>query len=529
MRLANIITDKGTKYTDAVERVKRVYKQDDRPWIIGYSGGKDSTATCTVVLNALSELPKEELRKHVYIISSDTLVETPLIIDEINTTLHLMEEFGRKQGLPISTHKVQPEYDNSFWANLIGRGYPCPNQTFRWCTDRMKIEPANRFIKKVVAANGEAIMVLGVRKGESSSRDRVLESHTVKSSDLMRHTTLANAFTFAPIIEFTVDDVWDVLLNYPCPWGGDNKKLFKLYIDSSTTTECPLVVDEATKNSAGSCGNSRFGCWVCTVVSEDKALSGFIKNGTRWLIPMLEYRNWLFSVRDDRTMRMKRRATGQIYFSAVSEKNDKLIITKKGDREKVEINIKTGVDSSGKTWNIFESKNDAIKYIKDNKIDLASKKDPRIICKMNDGYGQLGLGPFIFEERKEMLRRLLKLQKKLKDEFDIDYELIKKEELLAISKLWLEQGYWGNDVCNIYKEVFGLDLDFISDDVKLLNEAESKVLEDICINNEVDFELMKKMIFLEKNSYGLTRRESTQKNITRLLNQDYVYVQKVGI
>ena len=435
MKLTNIIETQGKKFREAVDRVKRVYLQDDRPWIIGYSGGKDSTATCTVVLTALSEMKQEELNKHVYIISSDTLVETPLIINEINSTLYKMEQYGKNHNIPISTHKVQPQFDNTFWANLIGRGYPCPNQTFRWCTDRMKIEPANRFIKEIVAANGEAIMVLGVRKGESQSRDRVLSTHSVKSSDLMRHTTLNNAFTFAPIIEFTIDDVWDVLLNYPCPWGGNNQDLFKLYADSSASTECPLVVDEETKNSAGSCGNSRFGCWVCTVVAEDKALSGFIKSGTTWLVPLLEYRNWLYSIRDDRSLRMKRRASGQIYFSSVKEKDNLLIIPKKGDREKIEIDIESKKDNFGDTWNIFDTKSQAIKFIKENNIDLASDEDPRIICKTNEGYGQLGLGPFIYEERKEILRKLLEVQKRLKEEFDIEHELITRDELIAISKL----------------------------------------------------------------------------------------------
>lgn len=523
MKLTNILEEQGKKYRDAIEKVKRVYTQDDRPWIIGYSGGKDSTATCTVVLTALSELPAEVLKKHVYIISSDTLVETPLIINEIDSTLYKMEQYGKKNGLPISTHKVQPKFDNTFWANLIGRGYPCPNQTFRWCTDRMKIEPANRFIKEIVASNGEAIMVLGVRKGESISRDRVLSSHTVKSSDLMRHTTLTNAFTFAPIIEFTVDDVWDVLLNYPCPWGGNNQELFKLYADSSSNTECPLIVDEETKN-AGSCGNSRFGCWVCTVVAEDKALSGFIQSGTKWLVPLLEYRNWLYSIRDDRTLRMKRRASGQIYFSSVKQKDDTLIIPKKGDREKVEIDLKTGIDNFNEHWNIFDSKTSAIKYIKDNHIDVSSSDDPRIICKTNDGYGQLGLGPFTYEERKEMLRRLLRVQKQIKDEFGIDHELITKNELIAISRLWLEQGYWNDDVCKIYKEELGIDLNFISDDIKLLNQSELETLKDICLNNNIDFELVKKILYLEKNSYGLTRRDNLQKELSRLLNQDYIHI-----
>lgn len=524
MKLTNILDNQGVKYREAVERVKRVYLQDNRPWIIGYSGGKDSTATCTVVLTALSELKPEELKKHVYIISSDTMVETPLIINEIDSTLFKMEQFAKKNHLPLSTQKVQPQYDNSFWANLIGRGYPCPNQTFRWCTDRMKIEPANRFIKEVVAANGEAIMVLGVRLGESNSRDRVLSSHSVKTSDLMRHTTLTNAFTFAPIINFTIDDVWDVLLNYPCPWGGNNQELFKLYMDSASNTECPLVVDEETKKSAGSCGNSRFGCWVCTVVAKDKALTGFIKSGTEWLMPLLEYRNWLYSIRDDRNMRMKRRATGQIYFSPVKLVNNTIVIPKKGDRDKIEIDLNTGIDNDGEKWNIFDDKMDAIQFIKENKIDLASNDDPRIICQTIEGYGQLGLGPFIYEERKEMLRKLFQVQKRIKEEFGIDHELIKREELLAISKLWLEQGYWNNDVSKIYKEVFKKDLEFVSDDIKLLNDSELEDLKDICISNGLDFELVKKILYLEKNSYGLTRRDSLQKELSKLLNQDYIHI-----
>ena len=149
MKLTNIIETQGKKFREAVDRVKRVYLQDDRPWIIGYSGGKDSTATCTVVLTALSEMKQEELNKHVYIISSDTLVETPLIINEINSTLYKMEQYGKNHNIPISTHKVQPQFDNTFWANLIGRGYPCPNQTFRWCTDRMKIEQQIDLLKKL--------------------------------------------------------------------------------------------------------------------------------------------------------------------------------------------------------------------------------------------------------------------------------------------------------------------------------------------------------------------------------------------
>ena len=123
-----------------------------------------------------------------------------------------------------------------------------------------------------------------------------------------------------------------------------------------------------------------------------------------------------------------------------------------------------------------------------------------------------------------MLRKLLRVQKQIKDEFGIDHELITKNELIEISRLWLEQGYWNDDVCKIYKEELGIDLNFVSDDIKLLSQSELETLKDVCLNNNVDFELVKKILYLEKNSYGLTRRDHLQKELSRLLNQDYIHI-----
>src|SRR5690606_4643534 len=131
--------------------IKDIYLQDQRPWVVGYSGGKDSTALVQVVFQALSELKQSQLHKKVYIISSDTLVETPLIISSIDTTLMRIQKKALELGLPFETHKVRPEVDKTFWVSLIGKGYPSPRQKFRWCTDRMKIDPANRFIMDKVS------------------------------------------------------------------------------------------------------------------------------------------------------------------------------------------------------------------------------------------------------------------------------------------------------------------------------------------------------------------------------------------
>src|SRR3954447_10931604 len=81
-----------------------------------------------------------------------------------------MRTAAREQGLPLTPHKLTPDVEDSFWVNLIGRGYPAPRQKFRWCTERLKIRPSNKFIRDMVRQYGEAILVLGPRKAESQAR-----------------------------------------------------------------------------------------------------------------------------------------------------------------------------------------------------------------------------------------------------------------------------------------------------------------------------------------------------------------------
>lgn len=311
----------GTKIDDTIQNIQSVYLMDSLPWVVGYSGGKDSTVLVQLIFKAIAKLPEEKRHKKVYVISSDTLVETPLIIASINKTLSRIQTKALEMDLPIETHKVRPEVEKSFWSSIIGKGYPSPRQKFRWCTDRMKIDPANKFIKDKVDHFGEVIMVLGVRDSESATRAQVMENHTVEGKILMRHSTLSNAYVYAPIRHFELDDVWNYLLNDPSPWGNDNFELHGLYQNSSGG-ECPLIVDKDIKESAGSCGNSRFGCWTCTVVKEDKALNGFIESGEEWLRPLAEYRTWLSDIRDNRDMREKQRMNGSIYFVGQGEEKE---------------------------------------------------------------------------------------------------------------------------------------------------------------------------------------------------------------
>ena len=296
---------------DIHREIQEVYLENARPWVIGYSGGKDSTTALQLIWYALAELSPEQRKYPVYVISSDTLVETPVIVSYITGTLDRIKIVAREQKMPFQTALVRPRIDDTFWVNLIGRGYPAPYTRFRWCTDRMKIRPANQFILDRVAEYGEVIMVLGVRKGESATRDQVLSLHRIKESLLSRHATLPNAFVYTPVVDFTMEDVWMYLLSNPSPWGGDNRQLVTLYRNTSAQGECPLVVDETTP----SCGNSRFGCWTCTVVTKDKAMEGLIYNGEDWMLPLLEFRDFLADTQDPKKkpeIREHRRRNGQI-------------------------------------------------------------------------------------------------------------------------------------------------------------------------------------------------------------------------
>lgn len=280
------------KLNDIYDEIKSVYAADHRPWVVGFSGGKDSTTTLQLIWNALSQLPREQRSKPVYVISSDTLVETPAIVGYIERAHKQIAEAAKAQDMPFQVHKVTPKIHDTFWVNLIGRGYPAPQKTFRWCTDRLKIQPADEFIVQRVSEHGEAILVLGVRKDESMTRAQVMNLMKIKDSLLSRHSRFAQVLVYTPIEEFTTNDVWSVLLQNESPWGGSNRDLAALYRNASG--ECPLVVDTYTP----SCGGSRFGCWTCTVVTKDKSMEAMIDSGEAWMQPLLDFRDFLASTHE---------------------------------------------------------------------------------------------------------------------------------------------------------------------------------------------------------------------------------------
>ena len=281
------------------------------PWIVGYSGGKDSTLLVQLVFEMLLDLAPGDRNRPVHVLCNDTLVESPVLMAYVDKMLGRLQAAAESLHLPIAVVKTVPDPDQTFWVNLIGRGYPSPTRLFRWCTDRMKIQPTSNYIRSQVSANGEVILLLGVRRAESAARAVTMNRHrNLAGSRLNPHDDLKGCLVFRPLIDLTTDDVWLLLLQRAPPWGGTHRELVTLYRNAQGG-ECPLVID---KSQAPSCGtsSSRFGCWTCTVVEKDRSMEGFIDAGYEHLEPLMEFRDWLAQVRNERSKRMLERRDGRI-------------------------------------------------------------------------------------------------------------------------------------------------------------------------------------------------------------------------
>ncbi len=309
----------SNRIRSVIDELKDQYIEDDRnnrPWIIGFSGGKDSTVLLTLTWMALNELKEEghELTRNVYVVCNDTMVENPVIEEYVTKVLATINKAAKEQQKPITVVTTTPQLEDSFWCCVIGKGYPAPNNAFRFCTEKMKIKPTSQFITDQVSADGEAIVLIGTRFSESQHRANSIRKHDIKGHRLSKHPLNPNTFTYAPIKELMLEEVWWIIRALPCPWGFDNEILFDIYADASADDyECPTVV---TDDSHRSCGQSRFGCWICTVVKEDKSMHALIQNGVTWMQPLLDFRNRLVENRNVSEYRCTTRRNGQ---SAVDE------------------------------------------------------------------------------------------------------------------------------------------------------------------------------------------------------------------
>lgn len=414
-----------------------IYDESSRPWIIGFSGGKDSTMLLQVVWRALKKIDPIILnQRRIYVVCNDTMVENPRIVKFIKKTLTKIQSAAVDQNLPITVHETTPPIEDSFWVRLIGLGYPAPNRFVRWCTERLKINPTTHFIKERIGEQGEAIILLGTRSAESSNRAKSIAKHARKGKRLRRHQ-LQSAYVFAPIKDVTTNEVWQYLNQVPPPWGGTHKELVTLYRNANAG-DCPLVIDETTP----SCGNSRFGCWTCTVVNKDKSMEGLIENGEEWMQPLSEIRDFLVETRDNpEKYRDRRRRNGEI-------------------KENI--------------W-----------------------------------------GPYLFETRAEILRRILKAQRDIQHEEGA--ELITQQELVLIQYHWFRDSFFETKVSDIFNEVFRNNIDMSKQEEKQREEEE--LLAKSCGEEPKDLKFIMDGLALQKTKTLLMRKRGLQADLENRLDQ----------
>ena len=443
------------------KEIKELYCLDDIPWVLGYSGGKDSTTVVQLIWYAIAELPPEKRTKKIYVITTDTLVENPIVSTWVRQSLKQMKSAAIEQQLPIEPYMLYPDVKDTFWVNLMGKGYPAPRHGFRWCTERLKILPSNRFVRDMVRINGEVILILGTRKAESIKRAVSMEKHEIgRMSDrlnnnsssikslLYQSPSLPNSLIYSPIEDWRTDEVWIYLNQWANPWENSNKDLFTMYRGATADNECPLVVDTSTP----SCGNSRFGCWVCTMVSQDKSMEAMIQNDEEkeWMQPLLDIRNEL-DIKNDRDKRDFRRIYGRV--------------------------------------ELFER----------NMGDDTTSVEPIP-------------GPYTKFWREHWLRRVLEAQTHIRKTAPLemrDITLITPEELSEIRRIWLEEKHEFDDsLPRIYEEVTGEPFEDSrpAAERKLLGSDEWAAIEEICSEDKMHLELMAKLLDTERQYYTKPRR-----------------------
>ncbi len=281
------------------------------PWVVAYSGGKDSTLLLQLVWELLADLEASERNRRLYVIGNDTLVESPLVIRHLRKTIRTISSAALSQDLPITAEITRPHIDQTFWVNVIGRGYIPPTRNFRWCTDRMKILPTSHLLDSLVSRHRRVVLLIGTRKSESSARRRNMEKHGVSATKMNPHSSVEGCRMFAPLAEFEDEDVWLTLMQRNPPWGGTHQNLITLYRNAAGG-ECPLVLSQ---EDAPSCGTTspRFGCWTCTVVQKDRSLQGLIKSGhkdVRLFEHLYDFREWLVELRENDSNRQRVRRDG---------------------------------------------------------------------------------------------------------------------------------------------------------------------------------------------------------------------------
>lgn len=294
LELFNI--EKNLNLEQKIAKSKEIIKSAFKSYssiALAWSGGKDSTTLLILTLEVLRETGGE-----LVIVHNDTLIENPVIRKYCDSFLEKLEEYKNRENLNIRIHIGRPKPTNTFWYNVLVKGYPKPNFRFRWCQRTLKIEPSERLLKTL----GIDAILVGIREDESIARKQTIQKH------YKEHKTKKRSFIqIAPIIFWLNEDVWEFLAikSKEHTWININE-IIQIYRDA--TGECPIVAGLSKTKKSG-CG-ARFGCWICTLVKDDKSMKNLAKLNIT-LQPLVDFREWFKEFTDKPENRTGYNAKGE--------------------------------------------------------------------------------------------------------------------------------------------------------------------------------------------------------------------------
>jgi DNA sulfur modification protein DndC len=281
---------------------------------------------------------------------------------------------------------------------------------------------------------------------------QLMSTYEMEGHILRRHTSLRGAYVFAPLADFSADDVWTYLLQVPSPWGSNNRDLAALY-RSANAGECPLVIDLSTP----SCGNSRFGCWVCTVAERDTSMEAMVDSGEEWLEPLLEFRDWLAVTTDPKRKRE---------FRGIRGRDGRVILKKDGT-------------PAARTY----------------KLETSQQMLEQVL-RLQQSVQENGPDPSIRLITKDELLEIRRIWR-------------------------TERQDWDDSVPEIFRNVNGYDLDWPVDDNTYFDADHKALLANICNEYDVPFELMARMLEAERRERGMARRAGVHKALSAELAREW--------
>lgn len=275
--------------------------------LVAWSSGKDSSTLLNLVLSAALRAARTGRTPHVVVLHADVGVENPEISRLAAGELKKLESFARHHRLRVEVEVTRPAFWESFPVRVIGgRALPTFPDTRRDCTaswKRLPNEAAIGALRRALVARGapEPVLMTGVRRDESDIRAANIKARGEHSSECW--TDDQGRLRLSPLLSWTSDDIWAYL-------GLCNAGVIEAYSDFAETMQtyqaaggssCVVVADAAMQAHAKPC-SSRFGCWACTAVREDRSLSQMIESDPRrygYMRPLARLRDFIANTQYD--------------------------------------------------------------------------------------------------------------------------------------------------------------------------------------------------------------------------------------